>query len=84
MGNPFEDPAAEYLVLINDQNQYSLWPSFKAPPRGWRIARGRGSRESSLSYVTAQWIDMRPRTSVFTKVSRRQSQERVTADSGSR
>jgi MbtH protein len=33
--NPFEDPDAEYLVLINDEGQHSLWPVFADVPDGW-------------------------------------------------
>jgi MbtH protein len=64
MTNPFEDDNAKYLVLINDEGQYSLWPSFIDVPRGWNTVHGADTRQSCLDYVNRQWIDMRPRTLV--------------------
>jgi MbtH protein len=58
--NPFEDENAEYLVLVNDEEQHSLWPADIEVPAGWRIAQGAASREQSLSYVEEHWTDMRP------------------------
>jgi MbtH protein len=60
MTHPFEDPDGTYLVLVNDEGQYSLWPSFADVPTGWTIARAAGSRAESLEYVDAHWTDMRP------------------------
>ena len=34
MSNPFEDPEGTYLVLVNDENQHSLWPDFVEVPAG--------------------------------------------------
>lgn len=58
--NPFDDPDGTYLVLVNDEGQYSLWPSFAQVPAGWTVAHGEGTREACLSYVSANWTDMRP------------------------
>lgn len=58
--NPFEDENADYLVLVNDEDQHSLWPADLEVPAGWRVAHGAASREQSLSYVEAHWTDMRP------------------------
>ncbi len=38
MTNPFEDENGSYHVLVNDEGQHSLWPSFIAVPNGWTIA----------------------------------------------
>ena len=51
MTNPFEDPDGEYLVLVNDENQHSLWPSFAALPAGWTVARTAGTRQECLDFV---------------------------------
>jgi MbtH protein len=64
MTNPFEDDAATYLVLVNDEAQYSLWPSFIDVPRGWRVAQPATSRQASLEYVERHWTDMRPKSLV--------------------
>lgn len=58
--NPFEDENADYLVLVNAEDQHSLWPADIEVPDGWRVAHGAASRADSLSYVEAHWTDMRP------------------------
>jgi MbtH protein len=60
MTNPFEDPDGRYYVLVNDEGQHSLWPTFVDVPAGWTIAHEEDSREASLAYVEANWTDMRP------------------------
>ncbi|MER6156418.1 MbtH family protein [Streptomyces sp. NPDC001868] len=62
MSNPFEDPEGTYLVLVNDENQHSLWPDFVDVPAGWRVAHGPDSRQSCLDHVETNWTDMRPRS----------------------
>jgi MbtH protein len=62
--NPFEDPAGRYLVLVNDEGQYSLWPSFADVPAGWVIALAETDRQSALDYVNENWTDMRPKSLV--------------------
>lgn len=62
MTNPFEDPDGTYLVLVNDENQHSLWPDFVDVPAGWRQVHGPAARESCLEYVETHWTDMRPRS----------------------
>ena len=58
--NPFEDPDGTYLVLVNDEGQYSLWPSFAEVPAGWRIDLAETDRQSALDHVNENWTDMRP------------------------
>jgi uncharacterized protein YbdZ (MbtH family) len=58
--NPFEDEDGVYLVLVNDENQHSLWPAFSAVPAGWSVVHGAETRKSCLEYVSAHWTDMRP------------------------
>jgi MbtH protein len=62
MANPFEDEDAVYHVLINDEGQYSLWPSFKTVPPGWTIVHQSDSRAACLAYINQHWTDMRPRS----------------------
>ncbi|GAA0460157.1 MbtH family protein [Streptomyces stramineus] len=64
MTNPFENTEGRYLVLVNDEAQYSLWPSFAEVPAGWRVAQEEASHEASLAYITENWTDMRPRSVV--------------------
>jgi MbtH protein len=49
-----------YIVLINAEEQYSLWPKGKAVPAGWREAGKEGTRSQCMAYVDATWLDMRP------------------------
>jgi MbtH protein len=62
MSNPFEDPDGTYLVLLNDEAQYSLWPVFIEVPAGWRIVHPRDSRQGCLDYIETHWTDMRPQS----------------------
>ena len=65
MSNPFEKDDETYLVLINEEAQYSLWPSFIDVPRGWKIVLPASSRQQCLDYVNEHWTDMRPRSLVL-------------------
>ncbi|MBT3149521.1 MbtH family protein [Streptomyces sp. CHD11] len=58
--NPFEDPQGSFLVLVNDENQHSLWPAFAEVPAGWRAVFGEDTREACLAYVETHWTDLRP------------------------
>jgi len=49
-----------YVVLINGEAQYSIWPSGKQIPNGWSETGKSGSKEECLSYVEEVWVDMRP------------------------
>ncbi|HKT02321.1 MAG TPA: MbtH family protein [Rugosimonospora sp.] len=60
MTNPFEDPEASYLALINEEGQYSLWPAFADVPAGWLIAHPEDTRDACLAYIEQHWTDMRP------------------------
>lgn len=62
MTNPFEDDDAAYLVLVNDEGQYSLWPSFAEVPAGWTVAKTEDTRQACLDYVNQTWTDMRPKS----------------------
>jgi MbtH protein len=62
MTNPFEDPDGTYLVLVNAENQHSLWPEFADVPAGWTVAFGPSSRQACLDHVEANWTDMRPKS----------------------
>ncbi|MFJ3306307.1 MbtH family protein [Streptomyces sp. NPDC086549] len=64
MSSPFDNPDGTYLVLVNDENQHSLWPAFAEVPAGWTVARPEGSRQDCLDYIGEQWTDLRPRSLV--------------------
>ncbi|TDD03913.1 MbtH family protein [Nonomuraea deserti] len=58
--NPFEDENGSYLVLVNDENQHSLWPAGIDVPAGWRVVLEESPRAACLSYIETHWTDMRP------------------------
>ncbi|MFE6337535.1 MbtH family protein [Streptomyces sp. NPDC057806] len=62
MTNPFDDENGSFLVLVNDEGQHSLWPSFQTVPDGWRSALGPVSRSEALAHVEANWTDLRPQS----------------------
>jgi MbtH protein len=49
-----------YMVVINDEEQYSIWPTFRAVPAGWREAGVSGPKAECLAHIEAVWTDMRP------------------------
>ncbi|TWF95474.1 MbtH protein [Saccharopolyspora dendranthemae] len=58
--NPFDDPDATFLVLVNDEGQHSLWPAFADVPDGWHIAHDQDTRAACMTYVEENWTDLRP------------------------
>ena len=64
MTNPFDDDNGRFYALVNDEGQYSLWPTFAEVPAGWRIVFGEDSRQACLEHIEAGWTDMRPRSLV--------------------
>jgi MbtH protein len=49
-----------YIVVINHEEQYSIWPDFKDLPAGWRDAGFRGIKSACLEHINTVWTDMRP------------------------
>jgi len=49
-----------YIVLVNDEEQYSLWLAELRVPAGWRAAGKSGTKQECLDYVNEVWTDMRP------------------------
>jgi MbtH protein len=60
--NPFEDDQGEFYVVVNEEEQHSLWPAFAEVPAGWQVAFGTAGRQECLAYVEEHWTDMRPRS----------------------
>jgi MbtH protein len=52
----------DYVVVRNDEEQYSIWPADREPPAGWFVVGERGPREACLAYIEEVWTDMRPRS----------------------
>ncbi|MEK1943289.1 MAG: MbtH family protein [Pseudomonas sp.] len=49
-----------FQVVINGEEQYSLWPDYKAIPAGWRAVGMSGLKKDCLAYIEQHWTDMRP------------------------
>jgi len=49
-----------YQVVINDEEQYSIWPLGREPPLGWRGVGVAGSKQECLAHIETVWTDMRP------------------------
>ncbi|KOU53430.1 MULTISPECIES: MbtH family protein [unclassified Streptomyces] len=62
MANPFDNEEGKFLVLINDEGQHSLWPTFAAVPAGWTVTADESGRAEALAAVERDWTDMRPKS----------------------
>ncbi|WP_424533868.1 MbtH family protein [Sphaerisporangium viridialbum] len=51
---------APHRVVLNGEEQYSLWPSDREIPAGWRPDGFEGTREECLAHIEEVWTDMRP------------------------
>jgi MbtH protein len=51
-----------YLVVVNDEEQYSVWFSDQELPAGWRAEGTTGDRAHCLEHIERVWTDMRPRS----------------------
>jgi MbtH protein len=49
-----------YNVVINHEEQYSIWPAYRETPAGWTAVGKSGSKDECLTYIDQVWTDMRP------------------------
>jgi MbtH protein len=54
--------SADHVVVVNDEEQYSVWPERRPLPAGWRSAGVTGSKAECLAYIENVWTDMRPKS----------------------
>ena len=55
-----QEDSTVYKVVLNHEEQYSIWPADQNNAPGWRDAGKRGTRAECLSYIETVWTDMRP------------------------
>jgi MbtH protein len=55
-----EEDCGIYTVVVNHEEQYSIWPVGRALPAGWNATGKEGNKQECLQYVKELWIDMRP------------------------
>ncbi len=51
-----------YYVVVNEEEQYSIWPSYHEIPAGWLKVRDPAPKEDSLDWINEVWTDMTPRS----------------------
>jgi MbtH protein len=49
-----------YSVVMNDEEQYSIWLADRELPLGWRSIGSAGTKAECLAYIKTTWVDMRP------------------------
>ncbi|MBB4212571.1 MbtH family protein [Rhodothalassium salexigens] len=54
------DPPQVFAVVVNDEEQYSLWPDARPLPPGWRRDGFTGPETACLAHIETVWTDMRP------------------------
>lgn len=62
MVSPFDDEDGSFFAVVNDEGQYSIWPTFADRPEGWAVAFGVESRAACLKFIEESWTDMRPKS----------------------
>ena len=66
-----DETLAKFVVVMNYEEQYSIWEAARELPPGWSSAAFAGSRDACLSYIEDNWHDMRPK-SLRTKLVKEQ------------
>jgi len=60
MQNEEREDTTVYKVVVNHEEQYSIWPAYRDNPLGWNDAGKTGLKAECLAYITEVWTDMRP------------------------
>jgi MbtH protein len=55
-----DEEGIRYKVVVNHEEQYSIWPADRETPRGWVDAGKTGPKDECLAYIREVWTDMRP------------------------
>ncbi len=58
----FDSEDAIFQVVINEEEQYSIWPDYKAIPDGWKAVGVSGEKAKCLAHIEEVWTDMRPKS----------------------
>lgn len=67
--NLFDDDNGRFFVVVNAEEQHSLWPATIDVPAGWRVVFGEADRPACVEYVEQNWTDIRPK-SLRTRLAR--------------
>jgi MbtH protein len=55
-----EEDTTQYRVVVNQEEQYSIWPAARQAPNGWRETDKTGTRSECLAYIGEVWTDITP------------------------
>ena len=62
MSSTDQDDDRDYLVVVNDEEQYSIWLADRPVPNGWRTVGKPGKKAECLKHIGEVWTDMRPKS----------------------
>lgn len=62
MTSMFDNEDGEFFVVVNDEEQYSIWPSDREIPAGWSAVGDAARRADCLAWIEQHWTDMRPKS----------------------
>ncbi|HYC89154.1 MAG TPA: MbtH family NRPS accessory protein [Thermoanaerobaculia bacterium] len=62
MSDEGRDDRTVYKVVVNDEEQYSIWPADRENALGWRDAGFQGLKQDCLAHIKEVWTDMRPKS----------------------
>jgi MbtH protein len=60
MADDDADDNTIYKVVLNHEEQYSIWPADRENPPGWRDGGQTGAKAECLAFIKQVWVDMRP------------------------
>ena len=60
MSSIFDDEQKAFGIVVNEEEQYSIWPTDFPTPLGWRNIGVGGSKSTCLAHIEVVWTDMRP------------------------
>ena len=60
MSSSEDEDTTVYRVVVNHEEQYSIWPEWKELPLGWSAVGPTGNKDECLAYIKDVWTDMRP------------------------
>lgn len=76
-----EDDKTIYTVVMNHEEQYSIWPADRELPLGWTAVGKTGTKKEVLAYIEEVWTDMRP-LSLRKKMEEMEAEERRSRGEG--
>ena len=62
MASNDQDDDRDYLVVVNDEEQYSIWLADRPVPNGWRTVGKAAKKAECLKHIGEVWTDMRPKS----------------------